>query len=268
MGKARTLVATNLEQLAQLSASGHTELRDFAVANGLDTSAGFAAFKKELLAVGIDYVALRAQRPLPTLLSVPALRERGWTDSMVKRFLGEPDHLRDNPRYRSAAPMRLYAENRVVAVEASEEFLVAKQRGVRRSAAGTKAANTRREQLMAQVAEMLVTVRRLAPDKLLQNAIRHYNKRKAEYALDCEDFDYQLAGPDSDSAFLQRIQVNYARHQLSQYDHHLEETAGKTGVVQAVGLIREKVYAAISQAYPYLAEECRRQLAERQPATA
>jgi hypothetical protein len=51
----------------------------------------------------------------PTLPSVPDLRERGWTLTLIVRLLGEPDDLRRNPYYKKAPPMRLYAADRVEA---------------------------------------------------------------------------------------------------------------------------------------------------------
>ncbi|GFG76150.1 hypothetical protein [Mycobacterium botniense] len=41
------------------------------------------------------------------------LKQRGWTDGAVKRFLGEPDALVTNPNYRSGPRMRLYDLPRV-----------------------------------------------------------------------------------------------------------------------------------------------------------
>jgi hypothetical protein len=55
-------------------------------------------------------------------LILRSILERGWTRSMVDDLLGEPDEWRDNPKYRSAAPMRLYLYRRVVEMEATAEF--------------------------------------------------------------------------------------------------------------------------------------------------
>ena len=46
----------------------------------------------------------------------------GWTDKAVTLLLGEPDELRRNPRYRGAAPARMYRLKRVFAVEATEQW--------------------------------------------------------------------------------------------------------------------------------------------------
>ena len=57
-------------------------------------------------------------------VSVAGLKARGWTDSLIKTFLGEADKLARNPHYTWAgAPMRLYLLERVEAVERTPAFL-------------------------------------------------------------------------------------------------------------------------------------------------
>lgn len=58
----------------------------------------------------------------PLFLPRGSLRRRGWTDSGIVRFLGEPDAHAPNPVVPSAARMRLYDEERVAAVEATETW--------------------------------------------------------------------------------------------------------------------------------------------------
>ena len=61
--------------------------------------------------------------PSKQLLTLTELLERpGWTRAGVTRFLGDPDATKPNPRYRSAAPTRLYGPARVEATEATPEF--------------------------------------------------------------------------------------------------------------------------------------------------
>lgn len=80
-------------------------------------------------------------------------------------------------------------------------------------------------------------------------AIRHYERRN-------EPVDTRSPGFDE---FLQRITVNYIRHVLTHYDQAIEETAGRVGKMDAINLLRKRVYGAISEAYPDLAGECERQ---------
>jgi hypothetical protein len=44
----------------------------------------------------------------PEMLTVSQLKASGWTTAMIRDYLGEPDELATNARYKSAAPMRLY----------------------------------------------------------------------------------------------------------------------------------------------------------------
>lgn len=53
----------------------------------------------------------------PETYSIPELRPRGWTKTLIERFLGQPDAMRPNPHYRRAAPMKLYLRQRVGATE-------------------------------------------------------------------------------------------------------------------------------------------------------
>ena len=57
------------------------------------------------------------------LISASGLKwERFWTDSLIKKFLGEPDKLGINPHYRTGPKVRLYNLKRVVEVERTKEF--------------------------------------------------------------------------------------------------------------------------------------------------
>lgn len=60
------------------------------------------------------------------------LKERGWTDGMIKKFLGEPDDTLVNPVFKCAAPMALYDINRVKRIEKrklSKRFLKSQNLG-------------------------------------------------------------------------------------------------------------------------------------------
>ena len=44
------------------------------------------------------------------------LRNEGWTDGLIAKYLGKADRLADNPHYKCAPPMRLYLIKRVVKI--------------------------------------------------------------------------------------------------------------------------------------------------------
>jgi hypothetical protein len=204
-----------------------------------------------------------AASPPASLLATSQLKQRGWTQGLITNFLGEPDALRPNPRYRSAAPMRLYALARVEAIEAEPAFGLARARAGLRSQRAKATAARKAEELTAQARSMPITVDRLPPDQLRRRAILAYNRWHETLSLE-RGYDHEPASESSDPSFLARITVNFVRHSLTAYDHSLASAAGKIGVQAAVAIIRQRVYQAIAAAYPDLADECQRQLSDRQ----
>jgi hypothetical protein len=191
----------------------------------------------------------------PQYVSVAGLKARGWTDAAIRALLQAPDKLADNPYYKSAAPTRLYLLERVQAVEASDAFTAAQAKARPRKAAATRAVHTKRSRLLEMVQTLQITVPRYEQKKLTNKACEHYNRRRRG--------DDDPATPSSALAFLERITVNYLRHELTSYEDDLERVFGQVGVRQAYAVINAKVYDAIAAAYPHLAEECARQQARK-----
>lgn len=194
----------------------------------------------------------REEDKVATLTQSQILERPGWTRTLVKRILGEPDLIK--PRF-GGGTINLYQRERVEAAEASEAFLSQQDAVAKRKAAARRVVEKKTAALLADVDRMSVRVTRIPLEDVRRRAIKAYNDR--HWGSDMP------AGMHSDSEFLDRITVNYIRHKLTRYDQALGKTAGKVGVHQAVDAIREKVYAAIAEAYPDLAEESRRQLARR-----
>jgi hypothetical protein len=186
-----------------------------------------------------------------TCLTMAGLRERGWTDAMIRDYLGEPDTTRPNPRYRTAAPMKLYLAERAETAEASPEWVERKMRGATRRAAGMAAADRKR-------AETKAVARQLAADLVAglvfpadpqRAAIEAYNEWHST-GCTCSGW-HDLGFCDkradaSDSAeFLRRITVNHARHQLTGYDRAWNQLAARVGRQDAHEILRSEVNAAI-----------------------
>lgn len=75
-----------------------------------------------------------------TCIGAVGLRERGWTEGMIRDMLGDPDLCVDNPHYKSAAPMRLWRLQRAVAAEATDEFMRRRERAVQQAPMRARAA--------------------------------------------------------------------------------------------------------------------------------
>src|ERR1700722_10380372 len=54
--------------------------------------------------------------------TMPELKERGWTEAMVRRLLGPPDATVPNPVFQSGVRIGLWRVDRVHAVQTTEEW--------------------------------------------------------------------------------------------------------------------------------------------------
>jgi hypothetical protein len=174
------------------------------------------------------------------MLNISDLRERGWTQGLIKRFLGEPDATRPN-RYRNRrrSPVKLYHVNRVTELEALPEFAEAKSKAMARSKAATKAAQRRAALLLAEVDAIEIAVARISLPTLRRAAMRGKFK------------------PNGSGRRVRRWMVNHARHNLTEYDAIIEGLFAKVGKRQAYKLVKVRTLQAIATVYPELADECR-----------
>lgn len=200
----------------------------------------------------------RMSKSSTEFISVTGLKQRGWTDKLIKILLGEPDKTAQNPHYRSAAPMRLYLKSRVEEVETSAEWTALKGEADKRKQSASKAVETKLQKLRVELAKLKISIIELSKDELIQKACDHYNSRQTYRGI-----EFEPAGPESNPRFIDRITVNYLRHVLTPYERELAEVKGKTGVGEAYMEISRKVFDAISDLYPWLKDECARQLRER-----
>lgn len=194
-------------------------------------------------------------------LPLSGVKERGWTDSMIRAFLGDPDKTAPNPFYRNAgAPMRLYSLTRVREAETSEQWIAARELASTRSKASHERALRKAKQLVQSVENLSVAVPELSEAELSRQACEHYNHRATDrsFLRDRGDF-MQFATSNSDPAFLNRIKVNYLRHEYTIYDEALYGVRKKIGAGRSRAAIRNLVLREIAKVYPALAEECDRQ---------
>ena len=184
------------------------------------------------------------------------LREHGWTNAAIEQFLGEPDKRVPNPHYKSGPEMKLYAVARVLEIEKTPAWQAWLAASESRKRGAKTAVETKRVKLIDYAEALVISVPEIPKEKLTEVACRHYNNRARD--------DDMPADKDSDQGFLDRISVNYLRHQMSAYERQLMAVYGRVGVDEGVRIIRRKVYAAITEAYPSFGEECRRQKEKRE----
>ena len=196
------------------------------------------------------------KKPEIEYINKSLVKQRGWTESMIKKFLGDADAEKDNPMYRSAPPMKLYAMSRVLATESEDSFVARKAKAESRSNKMKNVADMKKHELMEQIDKMELKIKVISEDSLIKNAIKNYNDFHEMMEMERNNFSFDYATPKSDKIFLERIEVNYIRHNLTKYDTALETMAGRIGIHEAVTKIKFMILDAISEKYPYLSRAC------------
>jgi hypothetical protein len=194
----------------------------------------------------------------PPQRSTNDLLKRGWTRAGVKKFLGEPYRRERCHAYNKGDYIvHWYLAADVRAAERRKAFKVFQARKTARSEAAKKAVRTKHERTMAYVEALEIQVPEVDLTVLQEKACASYNSRANERGTEGG------ASLSSDSKFLDRITVNYIRHELTSYEENLYEQFGKVGIEDAIEAIRARVYDAINEKYPELASECDAQQARR-----
>ena len=165
----------------------------------------------------------------------------GWTAGMVDRLIGEPDEIW---RRRGGGHYNLYREERVAAAEASDVFGDESAKSLRRSASAKATAERAAARLVEDASSCEIKVEVLDEPTL---------RRRVGCPMKGE-----LRAGD------RRRIVNFIRHELTIYDSALDKTVGRVGRYDATSVIRQRVFDAIAEAYPDFADECERQLDERE----
>lgn len=191
-------------------------------------------------------------------LNKKQLCKRGWSLKLIENFLGKPDNIRPLGRY---AEEHLYFLLRIENIEKLEDFKNAQTSYLTRRNAGKLAAKKQSETRLEKARTMLIRVRRLSQDTVLKNALDHFNNRRRWHNGDY--YDFTPADENSDVSFLERITVNYIRHELTTYDSKIFAQRGRIGGEKAIPIIRRRIYEEIACAYPYLEDECDRQMLDR-----
>ncbi len=181
------------------------------------------------------------------------LKNRGWTELLIKKFVAEPHATKPNQMYRSASPIKLYKIKTIISIEKSKTFKKDFEKSSKRKSASKKAVETKEKKLIDDASSTKIEICILTKSELLKQAISHYNERQGFFG------EYNYASSESDTLFLERIQVNYIRHMLTQYEAKLDDIFGKVGVAIAYKIIKCKVFETISENYPFLRNECERQ---------
>ena len=189
------------------------------------------------------------------LITQSVVLTMGFTKSMIAKLL-PPPVLKNNPRYASAAPMKLWKEADVLGVMDTEAFQAEAAKAARRKAGANKGVETKRENARVLADELIsaIHVQRVDLPELEELALQAQQ--------DWYDFRGRGEIVDPDREDMDRWMVNYIRHNLCEYDNSLY-VLFRPGKMANKDILYPKVkcetLAKIAQVYPELAEECKKQ---------
>jgi len=183
------------------------------------------------------------------LYSAPDLKKRGWTEASITRILGHWENERPNPY--GKAPMRFWTKSKVESAEKTRAFQDFKSKSDVRSKKAKEVAEVKKKELLEKIGSWEPTIV-LPSGSLRKAAIQHYEDLWASKG------EFKLAD-STNPEFLDRITVNYLRHECTDYDPLLEGLAGKIGKFEAYELAKCHVLGAIARKFPKLSKECLKQ---------
>jgi len=190
------------------------------------------------------------------------LKERGWTDSIIKKMSLIPDEIKENPYYRYGPQMKLYGIERIKDLEQTKRFIELKKRSEKRKQSARKTVETKRKKVMDYINSLKIEVPKIPLDELKKEAVKQYNNFHYFNYFNYKNYDPRDISRENvknDPEFLERIMVNYIRHQLTDYEDHLIELFGKIGKDEAYIKLKDRILDSIAKQYPSLRDECRRQ---------
>ena len=185
------------------------------------------------------------------IVKAEIIKTRNWTESLIKKHLGEADMLKTNPNYKGGAQMKLFLLERVLQVEKSKEFQVDFEKSKRRRIASLNVIKTKTDNLIHNINNLEIVVEKIGFNILLKATIDHYNSRNIFSFINEKTLDTKTKN---------RLMVNYIRHHLTSYESFLDDINCQVGKLKAYKTLNRRLYDKISEVYPTLKMECSNQL--------
>jgi len=163
------------------------------------------------------------------------LKERGWTESIIKKMEITPDLFKQNPYYKSSPAMKLYSIESIKKLEKTEQFIKLKEKSEKRKKSAKKAVESKKRKniknLNKRIKELEINGSYKKFENLKRDAINYYNCNQWNIpSVYSGKRDANIISEDTDKNMLKRIMKNFVRHELSNYDDVLIDIKGKVGV--------------------------------------
>lgn len=175
-----------------------------------------------------------------TIYGKNGLKERGWTDAMIKKFAPKPIEFKTNPFYKKAAKVAIYSAQEVATIEERDDFIAYREPSERRKISAQKAISTKCANTMEAMQPYIDALR--PPKKVCEEQLcRNARKQKAHHR-GCAEYEVRIETRDI---------VNYIRHNLIPgYDEDVWACKGRVGVNDAYMAYKSAVMELIFSVYP------------------
>jgi len=182
------------------------------------------------------------------------LKERGWTEGSIKKFMPSPSVTKTNPRFSGGHPMKLYCVEQVNNIELSTSFQQWYQKTIvsrrKKSNAATKTVKNKKDTIIREFNSINITLKKISYEEVIRRAKNNYceyNNIPNSYLNEADD------------NFIHRISVNWLRHSVSNYDYNVGNLSGRIGKQEAYAIIKNRILDLIAEKYPILENEALRQ---------
>lgn len=169
------------------------------------------------------------------VLTVRDLKNRGWTRTMVQKFLGTADGFVQNPHIRTGRPMRLFRSQRVHEVEIGEDFRACQNISSIRSIRANQYLNDK----AAALVDMANAIEIEIPLLDLRNLTAQTEKRFGSY----KTVDIQ-----------NKNEVAFLMEDAGKSEWSLDQFYWCSGIRAARLVLRRRMLIKIMQNYPHLSQ--------------
>lgn len=177
---------------------------------------------------------------------------RNWTRSIINKLI-EPEYTEEYKQYGKRCIAKYYLKTKIEEIESTKEFKTLLKKAAKRSSTQKKSVSKKKRELLRYIKTIKIEILKLSKEDLLFSAIQSYNDYNSQ------KFTFVPATENSDIEFLNRIQVNYLRHN-SQYHEELDNLFGKVGTFDGYLLLKKRILREIGKKYKYLKEETQSQI--------
>lgn len=179
--------------------------------------------------------------------SKTTLLSRGWSEKAINDIL-PPPKLVDNPHYKCASQMKLWEKKVVERKEKTKKFIEYAEKKAKRSQSSQKAVATKKEKTMALLPTFSLEVERIDLDTLKDWTL----DEKWNWYISTEQYDRADFVDCVDEGTLLRWELNFIRHNLSNYDEELKKLYGLVGKDELYSKYRNQLMKKIFEVYPDL----------------